>query len=469
MELREVYESNFRLVESSGVKRPGVLGIVEGVFFVANKPSRNGRVYPYELWETALKSGDLRRLLENRLMLGTVGHEDVDYDALVREQKVSHVVTDLKMVDDGSGVGRAEILDTPVGRILYSLLRSGSKLAVSSKAYGEYRGQTEEGYFEVDPDQFVLERFDFVVDPGFLEAMPKLREEYSRVIRQNEMKEGKIQMGEGLELVIKEKVVLQNQLKEALDRVQELEKELQKAKNEKVPDGGDQLRKVIAEKLSVDAGAVEKELDSVVERLDQLGEVLVKYGVKRERLKGRSVGEVIEKFIRGVTVLKLKSVVEGSKRVKAIEQNVKKEMLKEGLKERRVQSLCKRRLEGLQEELMTKKRLLYRVRNELMQYRKLGSPEMVEKALKVALAFCVNEGNKQFDELARRLSVKYGVGLDEARDVVKKFGKRAEKVLSKLVEKGKLEEKKVDIKMVENTVLNETLMDRGFKLFGGRE
>lgn len=460
MELRELYESNIKLVESGSVKKPGILGVVEGTFFVANKPSRNGRVYPYELWENTLKSSDLKRLIENRLMIGTVGHEDVDYDALIREQKVSHVVTDLKMLPDGSGVGRAEILDTPVGRILYSLMKSGSKLAVSSKAYGEYRGQTEEGYFEVDPQQFVLERFDFVVDPGFLDAMPRLKEEYSRVInKQQEVKEVNEKMSESLELVIKEKVVLQNQLKEALDRVQVLEQELDKVK--KSGNSGDVLKKKLADRLSISESDVEKEVMAIIDGLNSIGETLVKYGVPERKLLGRTMSEVIEKFVKGISLIKVKTLVESSENVKKVEES------KEGSVDRRLE-LYRKRITGLKEELDMKKRLLYRARGELLKYKGLGSPKMVEKALRVALKFCVNEGNRQFNELVKKFSVKYGVGVDEAKEVVKKFGKKADKVLSKVAEKKEVVKESV-IKPVESNVLNEGLVDRGFKIFGGKE
>jgi hypothetical protein len=181
--LRDTVQGDLRLVEARERKRPGVLAVVEGVFFVADKPSRNGRVYPRELWENVLSSSDLRRMLQDRLLFGTVGHVEEQLDDLIREGKVSHVVTDLKLLPDGRGWGRAEILDTPVGRVLKTLLESGSKLAVSSKAYGEYEGQTGEGYWRVSPSNFLLERFDFVVDPGFLEAQPKVKEVYESVVR----------------------------------------------------------------------------------------------------------------------------------------------------------------------------------------------------------------------------------------------------------------------------------------------
>jgi hypothetical protein len=181
--LRDTVQGDLRLVEARERKRSGVLAVVEGVFFVADKPSRNGRVYPRELWENVLSSSDLRRMLQDRLLFGTVGHVEEQLDDLIREGKVSHVVTDLKLLPDGRGWGRAEILDTPVGRVLKTLLESGSKLAVSSKAYGEYEGQTGEGYWRVSPSNFLLERFDFVVDPGFLEAQPKVKEVYESVVK----------------------------------------------------------------------------------------------------------------------------------------------------------------------------------------------------------------------------------------------------------------------------------------------
>jgi len=180
--LRDTVPGELRLVESKEKRRPGVLAVVEGVFFVADKPSRNGRLYPRELWENVLSSPDLKRMLQNRLLFGTVGHVEEQLDDLIREGKVSHVVTDLKIMPDGRGWGRAEILDTPVGRVLKTLLESGSKLSVSSKAYGEYEGQTGEGYWRVSPNSFLLERFDFVVDPGFLEAQPQVREVYESVV-----------------------------------------------------------------------------------------------------------------------------------------------------------------------------------------------------------------------------------------------------------------------------------------------
>jgi len=219
--LRDTVQGELRLVEAKEKRRPGVLAVVEGTFFVADKPSRNGRIYPRELWENVVSSPDLKRMLQDRLLFGTVGHVEEQLDDLIREGKVSHVVTELKLLPDGRGWGRAEILDTPVGRVLKTLLESGSKLSVSSKAYGEYEGQTGEGYWRVSPGSFLLERFDFVVDPGFLEAQPKVKEVYESVVKGYSDKDtvGKL---------IEEKGRLEKRIVELLKEVEEKDKRLRK-------------------------------------------------------------------------------------------------------------------------------------------------------------------------------------------------------------------------------------------------
>jgi hypothetical protein len=177
------------LFEFKEPSRQGVLGTVVGPGFFPNVPSRNRRVYPTEAWNNALTHPQTKRLLESNLMLGTVGHEDLDFDKLINEQKVSHVTRKLWIEEkSGKSIGmiEADILDTPVGRILNTLLRAGCKMAVSSKSYGEYQESKDpSGNQIVDPKKFYCQRFDFVVDPGFLEAMPQLREAFDNAITTN--------------------------------------------------------------------------------------------------------------------------------------------------------------------------------------------------------------------------------------------------------------------------------------------
>ena len=176
------------LFEYKSPMREGILGTVSGPFFFPNVASRNRRVYPEEAWKNALGNAHTKRLLENNLMLGTVGHKDMEFDDLISEQKVSHLTRKLWTENKNGkviGMGEADILDTPVGRILNTLIRAGCKMAISSKSYGEYQeSKDSSGNQIVDPKKFYCQRFDFVVDPGFLEAMPQLKEEFEKLVNE---------------------------------------------------------------------------------------------------------------------------------------------------------------------------------------------------------------------------------------------------------------------------------------------
>ena len=214
------------LLESSS-QIPGVLGTMKGNFFFANVPSRNKRIYPRETWESGLREESVKRFLNERLMFGTIGHDDVDFDTLVRERKISHVTTKLKLQADGTGYGEADILDTPVGRVLYTILRSGSKIAVSSKAVGESNGKDDDGNDIVDSKSFRLQRFDAVIDPGFLGARPEIKEQLNEAFSiqgknlteqlrslKPYKEEGKMELAEK---VMNEKIELEHKLAEVTE------------------------------------------------------------------------------------------------------------------------------------------------------------------------------------------------------------------------------------------------------------
>jgi len=266
--IRDTLAGELRLVESKERKRPGVLAVVEGTFFVADKPSRNGRVYPRGLWENVLSSAEFKRMLNSRLLFGTVGHAEEQLDDLIREGKISHVVTEIRILPDGSGVGKADILDTPVGKVLKTLFESGSKLSVSSKAYGDYEGQTSEGHWRVSSQNFILERFDFVVDPGFLEAQPTVKEVYESVV--------KTQCNNGvLAKLIEEKSKQEGRVVQLLKEVESREKEL------------NELRESVEKFNKLRNGILEKEIEKI-------GDILVeKFGISEERIESDSLLGVV--------------------------------------------------------------------------------------------------------------------------------------------------------------------------------
>lgn len=143
--------------------------------FIPDGESRNKRYYPKELWERTLNDTELNERLKDRHCYGTIGHDTELNDVSLLEGKVSHIVTNL-YIEDGVGIGEAEILNTEVGRTLRTILGAKCKLYVSSRGIGKFKESSKNGNKIVDPDNYLLETFDFVMDPGFLEANPTLVE-----------------------------------------------------------------------------------------------------------------------------------------------------------------------------------------------------------------------------------------------------------------------------------------------------
>ena len=171
------------ITEASASKlQEGVLAKVSGPSFFLDGYSRNGRFYPKKLWENALKNADTKEALKRGLMFGCIGHpKDYSLDELLESGRVSHKVTDI-YIDKKTGEGMAdyEILDTESGRILNTILRSGSDMYVSTRAFGGFSNETKskdgKKYKVLDEKNFVIESIDFVIQPGFLETKPKLME-----------------------------------------------------------------------------------------------------------------------------------------------------------------------------------------------------------------------------------------------------------------------------------------------------
>ena len=113
-----------------------------------NIKNRNGRMYPME---TLRK--EVGRYNENHVQaraLGELGHPE---GPTVNLDRVSHKIVSLK--ESGSNfVGKAKILNTPMGKIASSLISEGVKLGVSSRGIGSLK-QTREGV-NIVGDDFML-------------------------------------------------------------------------------------------------------------------------------------------------------------------------------------------------------------------------------------------------------------------------------------------------------------------------
>lgn len=172
-----------------GVSKP-VLGEIEGIFFVPDGVSANQRYYPKKFWEHVLSTDDVKSKLERKIMFGRIGHEDRDVtEDDVNSGKMSHIITELYIDKDGNGMGKAIILDTDAGRNLYACLAAGSDLRISSRASGDYKPNEYYGADNIpvmDETAYVLDTFDMVINPGFIETNPKLVTENCHKTKQPE-------------------------------------------------------------------------------------------------------------------------------------------------------------------------------------------------------------------------------------------------------------------------------------------
>ena len=136
--------------------------VIEGVFAQADKKNRNGRVYPKAIMENAVNKYVDEQVSKKRAV-GELNHPE---GPTVNLDKVSHLITDLKL-EGTDVVGKAQILDTPMGKIVKGLLEGGVQLGVSTRGMGSLESKNGVMYVKED---FILNTVDIVQDPSAPEA-----------------------------------------------------------------------------------------------------------------------------------------------------------------------------------------------------------------------------------------------------------------------------------------------------------
>ena len=137
---------------------------IEGTFLQGEIKNRNGRMYPVSTLAKEVGRYNESFIKQGRA-LGELGHPD---GPTVNLDRVSHKITSL--VQEGNNFrGKAQILNTPMGKIASSLLDEGVQLGVSSRGVGSLR-TTNEGYKIVGEDFQLATAADIVADPSAPEA-----------------------------------------------------------------------------------------------------------------------------------------------------------------------------------------------------------------------------------------------------------------------------------------------------------
>ena len=137
---------------------------IEGVFLQGDIKNRNGRMYPMDTLSREVDRYNESFVQKGRA-LGELGHPD---GPTVNLDRVSHKITSL--VREGTNFrGKAQILNTPMGKIASSLLDEGVMLGVSSRGVGSLK-MTNEGHKVVGEDFMLATAADIVADPSAPDA-----------------------------------------------------------------------------------------------------------------------------------------------------------------------------------------------------------------------------------------------------------------------------------------------------------
>ena len=136
---------------------------IEGVFLQSELKNRNGRMYPFSVLDREVKRYN-EEYVKSKRALGELGHPD---GPTINLDRVSHRITDLR-AEGNNFIGKAQILDTPMGNIAKNLLDEGVQLGVSSRGMGSI--QKSEDCNVVADDFMLTTAADIVADPSAPDA-----------------------------------------------------------------------------------------------------------------------------------------------------------------------------------------------------------------------------------------------------------------------------------------------------------
>ena len=136
---------------------------IEGIFLQGNMQNRNRRYYDVDILEREVNKYN-ESFINTGRALGELGHPD---GPTINLDRVSHKITSLTR-EDNNFIGRAKLLETPMGKIAKSLLDEGIKLGVSSRGIGSLEERNGVNY--VKDDFMLATAADIVADPSAPDA-----------------------------------------------------------------------------------------------------------------------------------------------------------------------------------------------------------------------------------------------------------------------------------------------------------
>jgi hypothetical protein len=151
-------EIEYLVEEKNGTKNR----YIKGIFMQSEKQNRNGRIYSKDVLMSAVD-----RYVNEQVKTGrSVGELNHPPTPQINLDKVSHLITELTW-EGNNVIGKAKVLDTPMGKIVNGLIDGGVYLGVSSRGMGSLKEKNGKKYVGED---FILSTVDIVQDPSAQEA-----------------------------------------------------------------------------------------------------------------------------------------------------------------------------------------------------------------------------------------------------------------------------------------------------------
>jgi len=154
--IKEITESVQYVTEEKDGKKTL---FIEGPFLVAEAVNKNKRMYKEETMRNEVKRYNEEYIVKNRAF-GELGHPDTP---TINLDRVSHLIVGLRQ-EGHSWIGKAKILETPMGNIARNLIEGGAQLGVSSRGMGSLK--MENGVNVVQGDFHLATAADIVADPS---------------------------------------------------------------------------------------------------------------------------------------------------------------------------------------------------------------------------------------------------------------------------------------------------------------
>lgn len=169
--LIDEYKEPLKLVESYNTSKNGaytgaVLATLFGTLSDYGHETRNDRWYTGSLWKKVLNDPLFQEALRTKTSFGEADHPlDVENRLETHIPYVSHIIREPR-INEGKQVveGYLDILDTPNGRIIKTLLDYGCILGVSSRGSGDLI--SVDGKVVVDENTYTFVTWDIVARPS---------------------------------------------------------------------------------------------------------------------------------------------------------------------------------------------------------------------------------------------------------------------------------------------------------------